>query len=238
LVTDRARDVFLVTCEHGGNRIPARYRPLFRGKGRLLATHRGYDLGALALAQSLARATRAALVTSTVSRLLVDLNRSPGHRQHFSEVTRGLPEAEQARIIKRHYTPYRTQVECTVERLVRAGRRVVHVAAHSFTPVLGGRVRRADVGLLYDPRRAGEVALCARWRSSLVSLTPSMRVRRNYPYRGRADGLAQHLRSRHPPGAYVGVELEVSQRIVVAGGRPWTALRAALAASLLAASRR
>ena len=29
----------------------------------------------------------------------------------------------------------------------------------------GGKVRNADVGLLYDPGRAWEKALCRRWRS-------------------------------------------------------------------------
>jgi len=33
------RDFLLITCEHGGNRIPARYRPLFRGAGKLLDSH-------------------------------------------------------------------------------------------------------------------------------------------------------------------------------------------------------
>jgi len=47
---------FLITCEHGGNRIPARYRPLFACHGALLASHRGYDPGALALARDFASA--------------------------------------------------------------------------------------------------------------------------------------------------------------------------------------
>jgi hypothetical protein len=38
-----------------------------------------------------------------------------------------------------------------------------------------------------------------------------------------------------PPGAYVGVELEVNQRIVLAAGRRWTALRGVLIDSFRAA---
>ena len=48
----------------------------------------------------------------------------------------------------------------------------------------------------------------------------------------RGDGLTSHLRRRFPPGAYVGVELEVNQSIVVDAGRRWTALRGVLIDSL------
>jgi hypothetical protein len=40
------------------------------------------------------------------------------------------------------------------------------------------------------------------------------------------------LRLRFPPSAYVGIELEVNQSIVLAAGRRWTALRGALIDSL------
>ena len=78
----------LITCEHGGNRIPPRYRPLFRGFEALLQTHRGFDPGALTMARELAKAFKAPLFVSTVSRLLVDLNRSIGHPRLYSEATR------------------------------------------------------------------------------------------------------------------------------------------------------
>jgi hypothetical protein len=42
------------------------------------------------------------------------------------------------------------------------------------------------------------------------------------------DGLTAHLRLRFPDSAYVGIELEVSQKIVLAAGRRWTWLRSAL----------
>jgi predicted N-formylglutamate amidohydrolase len=210
---------------------------LFRGARRLLQSHRGYDRGARILAHSLARAMRAPVVVAMTSRLLVDLNRSPGHRQQFSAFTRRLPAAERAVLVDRHYRPHRARVEVLVDRLASRGHRVIHIAAHSFTPVLGRDVRRADVGLLYDPTRRGEVELCARWKAALHGLDPMLRIRRNYPYAGKADGLTSHLRARHACGAYVGIELEVNQRIVIAGGRRWSGLRAALAASLQTASR-
>ncbi len=228
-------DSFLVTCEHGGNRIPAPFRALFHGHAALLDTHRGYDPGALIMATQLSRALRAPLVTSTVSRLLIDLNRSIGHPQLFSAATRGAPSPLREKIVEQHYLPYRAQVERLVRRSVSRGRRVVHISSHSFTPVLYGNVRRADVGLLYHPGRSGEVKLCARWKAALANMAPELRVRRNYPYAGKGDGLTSYLRLRFPPAAYVGVELEVNQKIVFAAGRRWTALRGVLIDSLVAA---
>jgi predicted N-formylglutamate amidohydrolase len=227
-------DSFLVTCEHGGNRIPASYRRLFRGCRALLDSHRGYDPGALAMARALAGAFRAPLVTSTVSRLLVDLNRSIGHSQLFSASTRGAPANVRSTIVKHYYRPYRLQVE-HLRRLASRGRRVIHISSHSFTPVLHGKLRRADVGLLYHAGRNGEAGLCARWKAALAAFAPELRVRRNYPYAGKGDGLTSHLRLLFPPGAYVGVELEVNQEIVLAADRRWAALRGLLVDSLRAA---
>jgi predicted N-formylglutamate amidohydrolase len=187
------------------------------------------------MARALARAFRAPLVTSTISRLLVDLNRSIGHPQLFSTATRGLGADVREEIVGRCYQPYRSQVERLVRQAVARGRRVIHISSHSFTPVLGGKVRRADVGLLYHPGRHGEAELCARWKAALLPFAPEFRVRRNYPYAGRADGLTSHLRMRFPPGAYVGIELEVNQKIVLAAGRRWTQLRRVLIDSLRAA---
>jgi predicted N-formylglutamate amidohydrolase len=228
-------DSLLITCEHGGNRIPACYRSLFHGYHALLDTHRGYDPGALVMARALARAFRAPLVTSTTSRLLIDLNRSIGHPQLFSAATRSAPAKFRAKVVEQHYRPYRAQIERLVRQSVSRGRRVIHISSHSFTPELDGKVRRADVGLLYHPGRHGEAELCARWKASLAAFAPELRVRRNYPYAGRGDGLTSHLRLRFPSSAYVGIELEINQSIVLAAGRRWTALRCVLIDSLRAA---
>ena len=108
---------------------------------------------------------RARLITATVSRLLVELNRSPGRQ--FRE-----------------------------------------------SPKLGTAAPRADVGLLYDPGHAGERELSLRWQAALRARAPGWAIRRNYPYRGRSDGLTRYLRERFDPTAYTGIELEVNQKHV------------------------
>jgi len=188
------------------------------------------------MARALATALKAPLVSSTISRLLIDLNRTIGHPQLYSPVTRVLPANLRAEIAAGHYQPYWSQVEGLISRSVSRGRRVIHISSHSFTPVLNGQLRRADVGLLYDPGRPGEAGLCARWQAALGENAPALRVRRNYPYHGKSAGLTSQLRQRFPPGAYLGIELEINQRIVFAAARQWTALRSQLIQSLRAAS--
>ena len=223
----------LVTCEHGGNRIPRAYRRCFQGWERILDSHRGYDPGALALARDLARNCEAPLVAATVSRLLVELNRSTDHRQLFSERTAVLPPAVRSRILARYYHPYRGEVEGQVRRCAQAGKRVVHLSAHSFTPVLNGVERAADVGLLYDPRRSLERRLCERWSRLLAQRLAPLKVRRNYPYRGYDDGLPPFLRRQFPEEHYLGIEIEVNQKHVLRGGAPWRRLRASIVQSAL-----
>ena len=225
-------DSLVITCEHGGNRIPAACRRLFRNQRALLESHRGYDAGALVMARALARAFAAPLVTSTTSRLVVDLNRSIGHPQHFSAATRAAPSLLRTKLVAQHYQPYRMKVERLVRQSVARGRRVLHVSSHSFTPELNGKVRRADVGLLYDPARRRESDMCARWKASLAVIAPQLRVRRNYPYAGKGDGLTSAMRRSFPDRAYAGIELEVNQKIVFEAGQHWTALRSVLIESL------
>lgn len=208
----RPEFALLITCEHGGNLIPREYRHLFRTHHGHLASHRGYDLGALRFARQLARATGAPLLVATNSRLLVDLNRSPHNPAVFSTRTRALPRAERRALLERYHRPHWERVRCEVERLGRRGRPVLHVAVHSFTPVLGPVPRDFELGLLYDSGRSRERALAREWQLRLRAADPALRVRRNAPYRGGSDGLTTSLRRRYRPGRYLGTELELNQK--------------------------
>ena len=225
----------IVSCEHGGNRVPAAWRDLFEGQESLLAGHRGLDIGSLAVARRIASQLHAPLVASQVTRLLVDLNRSIGHARLFSGMTRTLPRAVRERILARHYRPFRAVVERLVSRSGAGGRRVVHVSSHSVTSELDGEWRDADVGLLYDPSRWPERAFADRWHAALAAADPALCVRRNYPYPGKADGLTTYLRRRFPPSRYVGIELEINQRHPLAGGAAWRRLQGLVVAALAAA---
>lgn len=209
----------VVTAEHGGNRVPARYRELFRGHDGLLASHRGWDAGTLDLSARLARRWRGDRVAATATRLLVDLNRSAHNPHVFSEITRGLGRSERDTLLERWHRPHRDRVRQLVEERASRGSRVLHVAVHSFTPLWKGMERGIDLSLLYDPARAGERALARGWTRAMKRLLPSCSIRRNVPYRGLADGLTTWLRELFPVATYLGIEVEVSQRHLCDAGR-------------------
>jgi len=218
----------IVSCEHGGKQVPRDYQHLFTGCEELLASHRGWDIGILSLARDLARELSVSLHASTVSRLLVDLNRSLGSRSLFSECGKDLTSEQRQKVLQRYYHPYRQAVEGDVACAVSQGGKVLHLSVHSFTPVLKGQVRTADIGLLYDPSREVEKHFCLDLAASLQQRIPSLRVRRNYPYRGTADSLVTALRKRFPASSYGGIELEVNQRYFAEAREAWVDVRSAI----------
>jgi predicted N-formylglutamate amidohydrolase len=231
-----ARARFVLSCEHASNRVPARYAERFTGSPRLLESHRAYDAGALPIARLLSRRLGAPLFAGDVTRLVVDLNRPEGNSALFSHFIRGLDAADRERLLARHHRPHWERVRAAVESRLGAGAPVFHLAVHSFTPVLRGERRRADVGLLFDPKRRLEKDLCEAWRRRLDAALRGRGVEltllHNSPYSGASPGLATSLRERFPPARYAGVEVELNQRLWRAGGRLWEAVSAALAESL------
>lgn len=225
----------VLSCEHAGNRLP----PTFPRPDDLLdalSTHRGWDLGALKLARRIARRLGAPLRFTTLSRLVVDTNRSENGPDVFSPWSAVLPPPERRRLIARHHRPHRARVRRMVEEASEGGRiPVVHVGVHTFTPVLDGIVRGVEVGILLDPARPRERAVAERWMKSLLERAPRLRVALNDPYDGRSDGLTTTLRSRFAQGGvfdYAGLELEVNQGLLEGSGRRGPALAPELADAL------
>jgi len=242
-MTTRSRSApatLVLTCEHAGNRIPRPYARLFAGERGVLASHRGWDPGALPLARLLARRLRRPLLSTTWSRLLVEANRSPTNPRIWSRFTKELPADERRLILERYWRPHRRAVEEAVAAAAARGGGAVHVAVHSFTPVMDGAVRSADVAFLFDSKRRCEADLARRWGALLRQRAPQLRVRYNYPYRGNTDGLPTALRRRHPEPCYAGFELEVNQALLSRPGwrRVGEALAASLAEALASASAR
>lgn len=217
--------------------MPPDLAPLFRGERAILATHRGFDAGALDVARGLARRLAAELAAPLVAggttRLVVDLNRSPHNRTIFSRFTRDLPLPARRALIARFHAPHWARVERAV---AQAARPVVHVGIHSFTPVLGDDVRDFELGLLYDPQRPRERRFADRMRAGLAVRAPEVRVRRNAPYRGTSDGLPTAFRHARRPGDYLGLEIELNQAVL--GSRrerlAWVALLAPVLREALA----
>lgn len=201
---------WVITCEHASQVVPEQYRRLF--PKAILESHRGFDIGAKKYAKSLAEELSGRLFLGTYTRLLVDLNRSLHKPGLFSDYTKGFSRAEKEDILRHYYTPYRNRVFAHIASEIERGHTIIHLSCHSFTPKLHGKVRNMDLGILYDPHRLNERNLAEQWKRTLQETT-SLHVRLNAPYRGAADGHTSALRLCFSPEKYIGIEIEVNQRL-------------------------
>lgn len=222
----------IISCEHASNAVPARWRGQFARDARVLVTHRAWDPGAALLAADLSRVMRAPLHLGEVTRLLVDLNRSRGHPGLHSEFT---PDASRTELVRRFWLPYRHALRADVRRFLRR-REVLHLSIHSFTPVLHGRVREVEIGLLYDPARSNERAFVRRAQRLLKRALPGLRIRLNKPYRGTDDGCTTALRAEFGT-RYMGIEIEMNQSFCARPSAKWRSQRNGIVEALARACR-
>jgi predicted N-formylglutamate amidohydrolase len=207
-----SRRSFLITCEHAGNFVPANYRYLFLGNEAVLDTHRGIDIGAGALAENLADSLKLPLYVNVVSRLLIDSNRSKFNPELYSEFSKTLDPVVKKFLMKKYYTAYRQQVYEWIKERARKTDSVVHLSIHTFTPVLKGEVRSADIGILYDEKREPEAKISKQLVNELGIFAPQFVTKHNYPYLGTADGFTTYLRKEFRPQNYSGIEIEVNNK--------------------------
>ncbi len=202
----------LITCEHGGNDVPREVRRHFESPDaiRHLNSHRGWDPGALRVARRVADLLDAPLVQSTVSRLVVDLNRSLDSPELFSKFIPLDEKPTRDAILGDYYHPYRQQIVAAISNHVGRGNAVLHLSIHTFTPRYRGEQRTFDAGVLFDPDRSPE----SKWSERLRDQLGQQRFRTvaNQPYLGIDDGFTTTLRHQFPAAAYSGIELEINNR--------------------------
>lgn len=207
------KTAIVISCEHASNAVPAQYSLLFKPYEKLLNTHQGIDFGALAMAKHMHEEIKSTLFTASATRLLIDCNRQLKNPGCFSHITKSLSKSEKKYIESHYYTPYRSEVERFILAQINRGYRVIHLSIHSFTPILNGNVRTADIGFLYDSRRNSEKILAQKWRQLLSPMLPKLKMRMNYPYLGKADGFTSYLRKFYNEQSYLGLELEFNQSL-------------------------
>jgi predicted N-formylglutamate amidohydrolase len=135
----------VITCEHAGNKVPAAFlKHMSRSQQKDLNTHKGWDPGALAMARQAAKTLEAPLLFTQISRLLVDCNRSPYHANCLGPAFRDMDAEEKNFILAAYYWPHRNAIEKEILKSIQDGSSVLHLAMHSFTPVLNGNRRTAD----------------------------------------------------------------------------------------------
>ena len=152
----------ILSCEHGGNEIPAHLKKFIQIPLEVLKSHRGLDIGALKIAKKLSKELHSPLVLNTLSRLVIEYNRSLHHPQIFSQYSKKIPDLQKKLLIK-DYQEYRDRLRKRIE----SEKRVLHLSIHSFTPVFNDEVRSCDIGLLYDPKQTREKNFCRQLKNIL-----------------------------------------------------------------------
>ncbi|HSG94387.1 MAG TPA: N-formylglutamate amidohydrolase [Afifellaceae bacterium] len=172
---DGAGDLVIV-CEHASNAMPARFAGLGL-TGEALNSHIAWDPGALEVARHLAERFDAPLVRATMSRLIIDCNRPldapdlivsesdsiavPGNR---------IDDDERDRRYAAVHEPFHAVLGRLIADRRAAGQLTALVSVHSFTPILHGRPRPWDVGIIFggDRRLADPLSSGLREDGSLV----------------------------------------------------------------------
>ncbi len=160
--------------------------------------HIAYDVGALGVAQAMAKAFDAHLLASQFSRLVIDPNRGDDDPTMIMRIydrtiipaNRELDDAEREARLERLYRPYHAQYQAVLDDIRANGHEPIIIAIHSFTPQLRGRpLRPWHIGILSanDRRIAGPLIRVLEAQGDLV-------VGDNEPYRGalKGDSLDAH----------------------------------------------
>lgn len=223
VVNRDAATPLLLVCDHASRAVPARLGDLGLDAAAF-ERHIAYDIGAAGVARGLSDALDAPLVLAGFSRLVIDLNRPPGHPQSIMEVSDATPipanqdldDAAKRRRVRELFEPYHDAVNRALARIWDTGTVPALFSVHSFSPGFGGQPRPWDVGVLWnhDPRIA----------VPLMELLEAegLRVGDNEPYSGH--DLAYTIDMHAGAAGLASCVIEINQDQVKddAGIRRWT----------------
>ena len=168
------------------------------------------DIGAGAIAESLADKLGATALLCQYSRLVVDCNRELSDNSVFLENSEGidipgnqnLSSSEKERRVSEIYWPYHNAIESQIYRLRDQGINPVIISIHSFTPVMNGEDREWEMGVLWDKDQ-----ITAEFFLNKL-MDASFLVGNNEPYSGKAPEdftIDYHAESIGLP--HVGIEI-------------------------------
>ena len=200
----------IITCEHAGNEIPEKYLKYFSSYYSILKTHKAYDIGAVKVFNKLSPLADFSLSTS-ISRLLIESNRSVNSKNLFSNFTKNLSDSQKEEILNNFYNPYRSSVENFVNANYN-NKKILHLSIHTFTPIMNNKKRVNDIGILFNPKSKLEKEISRLLKSRLKKHFPDFVIKFNYPYLGKSDGFTTYLREKYSYNNYAGIELEINQK--------------------------
>ena len=147
----------LLVCDHASNSFPRSLGTM--GLDYLnRVSHIALDIGAGAVAESLADNLGATAVLCQYSRLIVDCNRNLIDDSAFLKYSDGvnvpgnhdLQESEKEKRASEIYWPYHNSIKDQIVRLKKHGIDPIIISIHSFTPVINGNDREWEIGVLWD----------------------------------------------------------------------------------------
>ena len=226
---DGASD-FVIVVDHAGRRIPRSLGDLGVPAAEL-ERHIAWDIGAWAVAQTLAERLDAALIGQAYSRLVIDCNRDPSVESAIvtlSETTPipgnfGLTAAQVAERRAAIFDPYHARIRALLDDRQAKGRRTVLIALHSMTNVYKGERRPMQCAVLYNRD--------ARFAHSLLDVLrrePGLIVGDNAPY--SVSDVSDFTIPRHGEARGLAhVEIEMRQDLITSetGQAEWAQRMAA-----------
>lgn len=216
VVNREGRSDILLVCEHASRKIPLSFGNLGLDDA-VLEAHVSWDPGALAVSELLSKSLDATLIYQNYSRLIYDCNRppdAPGAMPEKSEVfaipaNQDLTTHERYARTSKLYIPFHDEIDNLISERKKAGRSVVVVTVHSFTPVYFGQQREVEIGILHDD----DSRLADRMLQSAAGDDASWRVERNQPY-GPQDGVTHTLKLHALPSKHENVMIEIRNDLV------------------------
>lgn len=177
----------LLVCDHASRRIPSSLGnmgldPVVRH------CHLAWDIGAGPLTEALAASLGATAVLCQYSRLVIDCNRQlmdPGAFLEFGDGVvvpgnRNLQSSDKNARAEEIYWPYHRAIESQIARFSLNEISPAFIAVHSFTPVMNGKSRPWEIGVLWDTDRVTAEIFIHDFREA------GFRVGDNEPYSGKA----------------------------------------------------
>lgn len=204
ILNARSDHPLLLICEHAGQAIPERLDGLGISYADL-DTHIGWDIGAKAVTQAMARTLGAPAVFQRYSRLVIDCNRPPDASDAMPGVSDGvdIPGNQglglKAREARRQeiFDPFHDAVATC---FAQHPRRIV-LSVHSFTPAMGGINRPWDIGFLFrkDTKTSQHLERFVREAQPLLTIGMNQPYQIDnssdwfVPHHGEARGLPHSL---------------------------------------------
>lgn len=172
------------------------------------------DHAAKYISERMAKLLNASLVRNPFSPELIQVGHSLHHRSLFPPSIRKWSQEHRDELVGLIYEPYRNELRHALRRTLSQSGQVLHLSIQTFPLKSAGRkpkLRRADMGLLYDPSHEDEVDLSLNWIEEMYYEVQMLRVRRNYPTRGTNDCITKAMRAEFAHLGYVGLELRINQ---------------------------